>query len=177
MKHFARTLALAAVLAPLLAAPPSALAGRGEKTTPVTVVFDDVLGDAIQSDGLGPYGGSLRSRDGRLTVDTGARSLYVDIGYISGPRRIFGMTMTVSGLEGATATAVFTYDTGEEGLELTMTVSVARSGDAYVLAPTSDAEVWVATYERRIGRNPNVGKLVWTFLGYREMPWGAEVLP
>ncbi|MHC4954841.1 MAG: hypothetical protein ACYTGZ_13225 [Planctomycetota bacterium] len=81
MRHAAagRVFQLALFAALLCVATHTALAGKaGKGSSAVTVRFDDLLGDAIRSDGLGPYGGSVLSKDGSLKMSTGTRTMFFD---------------------------------------------------------------------------------------------------
>jgi hypothetical protein len=169
-----RVLSLLVLAAFLSAATPTVLAAKGAQGTPATVLFDDILGHAIQSDGLGPYDGVVRNRDGSLTVETGERALFIDVGGASGLQPITGMTITVSSLNGTTATAAFERSYPDGALAIIMTVRVSRSGSTYDLESISDAEYRTAYRQRVSGRTPNGGKLVW-FASFRDMPWGAQV--
>ena len=169
-----RMLSLAALAALLFAA--TAFAGRGGNQTPATMLFDNLLGDKIQSDGLGPYSGFIKNSDGSLVISTGERSLWIDLGGPDGLQPITGMTITVSSLDGTSATVDFESGTRDGGLAINMSVSVSRSGDTYYLESTSDAEIWGSYRERQTGRtSQKTGVLVWVLLGVVEMPWGAEV--
>ena len=169
-----RMLSLAAFAALLFVA--TAFAAKGGKQATATMLFDDLAGDAIQSDGLGPYTGAIRGRDGSLVISTGERSLLIDLGWASGVAEFADMTITVSNLDGTSATANFEYSHPDGGLAITMSVSVSRLGDTYYLQSTSDVEIWSAYRERVSGRSPrNGGRLVWLLVDVREMPWGAEV--
>ena len=74
-----RVFLVAACAALTMVATHTALAGKaGKGSSAVTVRFDDLLGDAIRSDGLGPYGGSVLSKDGSLKMSTGKRTMFFD---------------------------------------------------------------------------------------------------
>ncbi len=170
-----RMLSLAAFAALLFVT--TAFAAKGGSQTTANMLFDDLAGDAIQSDGLGPYTGDIKGRDGSLVISTGERSLLIDFGWGAGLQEIVGMTLTVSRLDGTSATANFEVSNPDWGLAITMSVSVSRSGDTYYLESTSDAEIWSAIRERVTGRGRSTtnGRLVWRLVGIAEMPWGAEV--
>ena len=168
-----RILSLAAFAALLLVA--TAFAAKGGRQTTASMLFDDLAGDAIQSDGLGAYTGAIKGRDGSLLIPTGERSLLVDFGWGDGVREIVGMTIDVDSLKGTSATANFEISDRDGGMAITMSVSVTRSGDTYYLESTSDAEIWSAIRERVSRGTGNGGRLRWVLSGVAEMPWGAVV--
>ena len=132
-----------------------------------------VLAAADRGPGHGPYDGVVRNRSS-LTVETGERALLVDLGGVNGLQPITGMTITVSSLDGMTATAEFEISYPDGALAIIMTVTVSRSGNTYYLESISDAEYRSAYRQRVSGRTRNGGKLVW-FVDFRDMPWGAQV--
>ena len=93
-----RMLSLAAFAALLFVT--TAFAAKGGSQTTANMLFDDLAGDAIQSDGLGAYPGAIRGRDGSLLISTGERSLLIDFGWGDGVREIVGMTIDVDSLKG-----------------------------------------------------------------------------
>jgi hypothetical protein len=148
-----------AVLAALLAIVLSATAAKGAKArTAATILFDDVAGDAIQSDGFGAYSGSYKSRDGSFSMSTGEGSLFFDFSSNVNPDAVtpFGVAsdsgflsdvdMTVSVLNGdagATWLATVQFDfvapapdgTGPTEWRLWMAIEVEAqdtSGDGQV---------------------------------------------
>jgi len=180
-----RVLSLAVFAALLFAATHTAFAAKGGKRITATILFDDFLDDAIQSDGLGAYDGFISSRDGSAVFTTGDRVLSFDFdfsfGWGAGPFEISDVTITVSSLDGTTATADFEFSwPGPFGTDatdylVTMSVSVTQSGDTYSLEFDSDAEVWFLERHRQsYGLGHRFGP-VWELLGIVEMPWGAEV--
>jgi hypothetical protein len=176
-----RVLALAVFAALLFAATHTAFAAKGGKRTTATIGFDDYLDDAIQSDGLGAYDGFISSRDGSAVFTTGDRVLSFDFGWGAGPVEVSDVTITVSSLDGTTATADFEfswpspYDTAATDWLVTMSVSVTQSGDTYSLEFTSDAEVWwLDRHRQSYGLGHRFGP-VWELEGITEMQWGAEV--
>ena len=177
-----RVLSLAVLAALPFGATHTAFAAKGGKQTPLTILFDDFVDDAIQSDGLGPYDGFIKNRDGSAVFSTGDRSLSIDFGWGAGPVEIADVTITVSSLDGTTATAdfefvwpdPFTTDANTDWL-VTMSVSVSRSGDTYSLEFASDAEVWWLNRHRASHRLGHRFGPVWELEGIVEMPWGAEV--
>ena len=168
-----RMLSLAAFAALLFVT--TAFAAKGGSQTTANMLFDDLAGDAIQSDGLGAYAGAIRGRDGSLLISTGERSLLIDFGWGDGVREIVGMTIDVNSLDGTSATANFEVSYPDGACAITMSVSVSRSGDTYYLESTSDAEIWSAIRERVSRGTGNGGRLRWVLAGVAEMPWGAEV--
>lgn len=175
-----RGLVLAAIAA-LLATAGHAAAAKGGKVTPATIVFDDLVGDAIQSDGLGAYDGSI-NRDGSLVVATGRRSLVFDFGWYDGPFAVDDVVITVSSLDAETATVTFEYrwydfwargDATDEW-RVTMSVSVTQIGDTVHLAPTSDAEIWWREHHRGPFRSDRTAP-EWMLADIRDLPWGAVV--
>jgi hypothetical protein len=175
-----------AVAAALLAATGGrAVAAKGGNRTAATIVFDDLAGDAIRSDGLGAYDGSISRRGGTLVVDTRDRSLTFDFGWAESPHEIPDVTITVSSLDEATATADFEfrwedlYSRGEAADEwiVTMSVSVTRSGDTYYLEPVSDAEVWARDHHRGPFRSDHASGPEWVLADIVDLPWGAVVSP
>ena len=177
-----RVLLLAVFAALIFAATHTAFAAKGGKRTTATILFDDFLDDAIQSDGLGAYDGFISSRDGSAVFSTGDRSLFIDFGFGAGPVEISDVTITVSSLDGTTATADFEFvwwDVWTIGVTtdwlVTMSVSVSRSGDTYSLEFASDAEIWwLDRHRSSYGLGHRFGP-VWELDGIVEMPWGAEV--
>ena len=146
-----RMLSLAAFAALLFVT--TAFAAKGGSQTTANMLFDDLAGDAIQSDGLGAYPGAIRGRDGSLVISTGERSLLIDFGR-DGVLEIVGMTIDVSSLDGTSATANFEVSYPDGALAITMSVSVSRSGDTYYLESTSDGRNCSgkrATSQRRAG--------------------------
>jgi hypothetical protein len=103
-------LALAAMLVATaglsLAAPP----------TRATLAFDDEVGDAIQSDGLGSYSGRFGGRNGDFTISTGEDSIYFDFsqdvsvtaltpfGSAGDSGTIDGVDLTIDNLDGDAGT-------------------------------------------------------------------------
>lgn len=181
-----RRASMIAVAAALLATTGGrAVAAKGGNRTAVTIVFDDLVGDAIRSDGFGPYDGSISRRGGTLVVETRDRSLTFDFGRTENPHEIPDVTITVSSLGEATATADFEfrwddlYSRGEAADEwiVTMSVSVTRSGDTYYLAPASDAEVWWRDHHRGPFRSDHASGAEWVLVDVVAMPWGAVVSP
>ena len=176
-----RLMRLAVILAALFLAH-SALAGKGGKSSiPATIVFDDLAGDAIQSDGLGPYEGSVNDRDGSFVLQTGARTLTVDFGGQSGPREISNVTLTVGSLDGATAVAEIEYTVvdpngGSVDVALRTIVSVTPSNGAYLLETIADTEYWARDRTKRTNRGvDHTGSKTWQLIFTAPMPWGAAV--
>jgi hypothetical protein len=85
----------------------------GKAAVPVTILFDDVAGDAIQSDGLGAYTGTVSPRTGDFELATGADELFFDFSVAIYPGAtppfqsglLDGVTMTVYAMDGAPGTS------------------------------------------------------------------------
>lgn len=61
-------------------------AARSAPKSPAVMTFDDLLGDTIRSDGLGPYEASFSGRDQDFVLSTGKRELFFDFSMpTSGP--------------------------------------------------------------------------------------------
>ena len=191
--HWGRALSLAVLAAVLAAGTHTALAAKGGSRTTVSVLFDDYVADAIQSDELGPYDG-VEKRDGSVVFSTGDRSMFFDFsqsliwwsiapfGDGSDTGEIDGVTMTVDLLTETSATVEFEFvgpdpeGRGTTGWLLTMSVSVSQTNDSYVLESSSDAVLWYLYRTQSTG--PGVEHRygpTWERAGIFEMPWGAEV--
>jgi hypothetical protein len=187
--HWGRTLSLAVLAAVLAAGTHTALAAKGGSRTTASVLFDDYVADAIQSDGLGPYDG-VHKRDGSFIFATGDRSLFFDfsLSLVSwsfapfGDGEIEDVTMTVDMLTETSAIVEFEFigpdpeGRGTTDWLLSMSVSVSQTNDSYVLESSSEAVLWYLyrTQSTGHGVEHRYGP-TWERAGIFEMPWGAEV--
>ncbi|MHC4960440.1 MAG: hypothetical protein ACYTGN_18990, partial [Planctomycetota bacterium] len=102
-----------ALLLALALASVTVAAKGGKAAVPATILFDDVLGDAIQSDGLGAYAGALNPRTGNFELSTGADELFFDFSVAVYPGAtppfqsgyIDDVTLTVYAMDGAPGTS------------------------------------------------------------------------
>ena len=178
-------LPLIACVALLAATTHTAFAAKGGKAA-VAITFDDLAGDAIQSDGLGTYEG--KQTGSTWVISTGNRTIYFDFSntltpgsltYLSG--EIENVTMTVILLDETTGTVEFEFSgpnpdgLGSTDFSLTMSVSVTPSSNGYLLEASSDAELWWLARYRQKG--PGVLRHSWVLEGIYEMAWGGEVSP
>jgi len=185
-------LSLVACAALLLATPPAALAARGQSQLAMT--FDDLSGDAIQSDGLGAYD-ARDGKNGTRVLRTGSRSLYFDFsspltwwaytpfGYGVEVGEIDDVTMTVNLLDASSGIVEFEFAGqdpdvgGTTDFRLTMSVSVSVSGGTWYLEAASDAEL---TYLYQSSGPRGHGHFYppsWERAGIFAMPWGAVIEP
>jgi hypothetical protein len=191
-RFFRRGLGLALVLVTLSVN--GALAAGGGKPepttgTPVTVVFDDLVGDAIGSDGLGAYDATIE--DGVITLATGKkRKLSFDFstcvgGSCEGP---FGSSTSgeVSDvavtLDVSNGTAVFKFTAGRKylltvgGLLIT---TIDDNGDGtiegYFIETSGEAGHTLWRQIQRVGRGVEPGSTRYESIGFFSMPWGIEV--
>lgn len=191
--HWGRALSLAVLAAVLAAGTHTALAAKGGNRTTVSVLFDDYVADAIQSDELGPYDG-VEKRDGSVVFSTRDRSMFFDFsqsliwwsiapfGDGSDTGEIEDVTMTVDMLTESSAIVEFEFigpdpeGRGTTDWLLTMSVSVSQTNDSYVLESSSEAVLWYVYRTQSTGRGVEhrYGP-TWERAGIFEMPWGAEV--
>lgn len=178
--------------------------GGGKNTTPpATLTFDDVAGDAITSDGLGPYDASVavEYRSVTLSIKKG-RSLFLDFSDCNHAANlscegVFGsdstsgevssaITLTLYGLEGAPNTtdqvgAYLEFQNSGGKWELASLITVYRLADDdgdgvadnFVLEDTGEAPTWLGKFFSQRSPFSNNG-------GYIEhgsffMPWGATL--
>jgi hypothetical protein len=169
--------------------------GKPPSGTPATLTFEDLVDDAIQSDGYGSYSGSIES--GVLTLSTGKkRSIYFDFsncypGY-SGCRSPFesstdglvsNVTVTVW-LDDFTGsgygTAGFEFNLSGEKFELAVVglevLEFDEDGDGsidrYGVASTDATQATLSSVVERGFRGKYTGEYYFEVF---EMPWGAEV--
>ena len=106
------------ILISLLAVlPHSVLAAKGGNA--ITFAFDDLPGDAIRSDGLGSYAGSVQNRDGSFAIK-GSMFLDFSMPTIAGALQPFGPGED-SGIIDDISLTQFTCDAS--GPELTLSSS------------------------------------------------------
>ena len=190
-----RGLGLVAVFATLWLSANGVLAARGGKPqtgTPATLTFDDLQGDAIQSDGLGAYAATIENQV--LTVAIGKkRSLFLDFstclsGLCGSP---FGTS--TSGTTPNPTMTVWLQDTPDDGTS-TAVIEFKAAGkymmamnglisrfdddgdgtiDHYVIEGISGALFRIISEKQEVPRGtpPRL-----EFVGNFSMPWGAEVL-
>ena len=186
-------LSLAVVATLLVATTHTAAAAKGGKNT-VAMTFDDLEGDAIQSDGLGAYEGR-QARDGTRIFSTGRRTIYFDfssaltwwsvvpLGNGNEAGEIENVTMTVILLQETTGTVEFEFSgpnpdgPGSTDYSLTMSVSVTPSGNGFLLEASSDAELMYLYQSSGPRGNGHFFPPSWERAGIFEMPWGGDVSP
>jgi len=186
--------ALVALAALLLLSASAVLAARGGGTTTAPnalLVFDDLDGDAIGSDGLGAYDATLEN--GLLTVEAGRkRGFYMDFsGYLEGDptsplgsadaRVVSGATLRID-LETGAAWWIFSGTSGDLLLSTTVDVTpIDDNGDGtidrYSVTTTGDAvhDLYRLIKNTRRGAPPGSYTLEWR--SSYSMPWGAEADP
>jgi len=179
-------LALATLLA--VTAASAARGGQKQTGTPAIAAFDDLEGDAIQSDGLGPYDATIQ--DGVITVKASRnRAIWFDF---SDPLWADSETPFGSATSGSVANATLSvypdYGTATFDLDgkysLSCAVDVTEIDDdndgivdRYLVEPTSiDGHSLWKTVAPRGGRGVEPGSERWEFLGQFSMPWGIEVI-
>ena len=189
-----RGLGLALVFATLSLSADGVLAARGGKPqptgTPATLTFDDLLGDAIRSDGLGSYDATIEN--GVITLSTGKKRklfydfstcLGIDLRFCDGP---FGSTTgtaaTSMWVDLATGTAGFKFNgSGGEQLLSVGGLSIGQFDDnddgtidRYVIETTGVAGHGLYRLIKRGGRYRGFPR--YEFRGTFSMPWGFEVV-
>jgi hypothetical protein len=183
----------------LLAGGDLAAKGGPKSKQIVAITFHDLVGDAIQSDGMGSYEGTIESDGSLLLQARGKRSIYFDFndcvppppGYFGGgcyspfgsdggAGEISDVTLTITGLPGegeSSAEAVAVFDFIEGGLKwrIWFTVVATRTEDgngnvSYSVRRDDTFPVTPAYWSARgIGPGWYGGGGGW-FL----MPWGAD---
>jgi len=195
MKRFTHLslLSLFVCAALLLTAAHAVQAANGRSQTQLAMTFDDLSGDAIQSDGLGAYG--ARESKGTRVVRTGSRSLYFDFsssltwwsfgpfGYGVETGEIDSVTMTVTLIDNSSGIVEFEFsgldpDVGDTtDFRLTMSVAVSISGDAWYLEASSEAELTYLYQNGGLRGNGHIYGPYWERAGIFEMPWGGVIEP
>jgi hypothetical protein len=99
----------------------AAAARSGPKTDgggkSLTIAFGDGEGDAIKSDGQGPYDASFKGRDSDFVMSTGSRELFLDFSMPQGDGNdtpfegdtagwLSGVTLTIVGVDGPPGSGV-----------------------------------------------------------------------
>lgn len=181
---------LAGIAALLLLSAGGVLAARGggPNTVPNAIlVFDDLEGDAIGSDGLGPYEATLEN--GILAVDTGRkRSFYFDFSnFVAGdPNSPLGAANSGSAtlrLDLVQGTAIFSFN-GPGGDYLLYTGGLQVQGvdddgdgtaDRYLVATSGDARHDLYRLKKG-GRGVEPGSVHYQWQASYRMPWGIEAL-
>lgn len=187
-----RWLLLLPALAALVFLAPGA--ANAAKPASLLLVFDDLAGDAIQSDGLGGYAAHA-TRDGGWTVSTGQRSIYFDFstqvsgnpngtfGYDVTAGYIDGVTITVTPIDETSASATFDfrlsdpYTADHTDFSLVVEVSVTTSGSTAQLTASSDADLYYLWQSSGIRGKGRFEPPSWEWAGAYDMPWGAQVGP
>ena len=189
-----RGLGLALIFAALSLSADGVLAARGGKPqptgTPATVTFDDLLGDAIKSDGLGPYDATIEN--GVITLTTGKkRKLSFDFSTCLGgacedstgsSTTDSSATMTVHLLKGGAAGFEFKGGGGHQslvvfGLEIsTFDDDGDGSTDRYVIETSGEGEHRLFREFQRGGRAVEPGTTRFEWIADFSMPWGIEVV-
>jgi len=184
-------LASVAIVALLLLSASAVLAARGGGSTTApnaTLVFDDLSGDAIGSDGKGAYDATIEN--GILTVETGRkRAFYLDFSNLlygegahplgnSDAGTVSQATLSIVPGTG-TATIAFQGTGGEHLLATTVDVTAIDDDgdgtvDRYVVATTDEAVHALFVLKKRSGRGTEPGSSHYVWLGSYSMPWGAE---
>jgi len=159
--------------------------------TPATLTFDDLDGDAIRSDGQGPYDATIDGDILSLATGTG-RGLYFDFSNrLAGSGGTpFGsadsgtasnVTMTVN-LAQAYATFAFNGAGGQHLLDVTgLEIDAFDDNgdtvpDRYVISTTGDAQHDAFVLVKKGGRGREPGSAWYEWQGSFSMPWGIEVV-
>jgi hypothetical protein len=192
-KTLTSAILLLAAAALLIATTHTALAARGGKNT-VAMSFDDLPGDAVQSDGFGAYDGR-QANDGSRIISAGSRAIYFDFSaaqtwwsiapFSSGAKsgEIENVTITVVLLDDTTGTVEFEFSgpdpqgSGSTKYSLTMSVSATPSSNGYVLEASSDAELMYLYQSSGPRGNGHFYPPYWERAGSFDMPWGGDVSP
>jgi len=178
----------------LAAATHTAMAAKGAGKIQLAMAFDDLSGDAIQSDGLGSYD-AREGNQGTRVVRTGTRTIHFDFsspltwwsvspfGYGTDSGDIDNVTLTVTLIDSSSGMVVFEFSGedpdsgGTTDFRLTMSVAISVSGDAWFLEATSDADLqylWQSSGPRGHG---HLYPPSWESAGIFAMPWGAVIEP
>ena len=162
--------------------------GKPAAGTPATLTFDDLAGDAIRSDGLGPYTASLEN--GVIRLATGKkRSIHFDFstclpGY-SNCKSPFGLSSsdTISSVTAEIGVrnggALFAFTISGEKFELNVWPLAVREidddddgvTDRYVVESTDQTQ---AVLDSEASHGPR-GTVQGDYYGVFSMPWGIEV--
>ena len=172
----------------------SAFAARGGKPQPTgtpnaTLTFDDLLGDAIGSDGLGPYDATIEN--GTITLTTGKkRKLSFDFSTCLGgacedstgsSTTDSSATMTVNLLKGS-AGFQFKGGGGDQLLHVpeleisTFDDDGDGTTDRYVIETSGEAEHRLGREIQRGGRAVEPGSTRFEWIADFSMPWGVQVV-
>ena len=164
----------------------AARGGKPESATNATVEFDDLVIDAIQSDGLGPYGASVSGGSfAVVTVTTGKkRGISFDFSDCAigcdGALDLSGTIRDVTLTVGSNGYALFEFTTAHGRFELTGagTTLTGFDDDAdgdidrYVIENDGTTAAWLVKLLSRGLRGAPRQESHGSYF----MPWGAEVI-